>query len=49
MIVRYIPFWFGLGVNIHGLFIEGCGWSIAKTQLQESLAKQLFVEMPVLW
>lgn len=37
------------GVNIHGLFIEGCRCDIKKGCLEESDPKVLFVEMPVIW
>lgn len=37
------------GVNIHGLYIEGCRWNIEKGVLDESNPKILFEELPVIW
>jgi dynein heavy chain len=37
------------GVNIHGLFIQGCGWSVKSTKMEESEKGVLFVELPVIW
>ena len=37
------------GVNIHGLFIEGCKCDTKSGILDESDPKTLFVEMPVIW
>ena len=37
------------GVNIHGLFMEGCKCNIKTGSLEESDPKILFVEMPVIW
>merc|ERR1712217_396190 len=37
------------GVNVHGLFIQGCGWSMASSQMAESMKGVLFVELPIIW
>jgi len=37
------------GVNIHGMFLQGCGWNFAGQQLKESDKDILFVLIPVLW
>jgi dynein heavy chain len=37
------------GVNIHGLFAEGCGCDVNSGRLVESRDKELFFEMPVIW
>lgn len=37
------------GVNIHGLFIEGCRWDMDDQCLAESHPKVLLDEMPVIW
>ncbi|CAK0841283.1 unnamed protein product [Prorocentrum cordatum] len=37
------------GVNIHGLFLQGCGWDLASGQLKESVKDVLFEPMPVIW
>merc|ERR1712194_60926 len=37
------------GVNMHGLFLEGCDWATEHQQLDESRKGMLFVEMPVIW
>jgi dynein heavy chain len=41
------------GVYIHGLFLDGCGWSMVKNKadraLCESEPKKLFAPLPVLW
>ena len=37
------------GVNIHGLFLEGCKINFESGYLEESEKKELFVEMPVIW
>lgn len=37
------------GMNVHGLFIQGCGWEVEKGMLKESDKAVLFVEMPVIW
>ncbi len=36
------------GVYVHGLFIEGCQWSIKENSLVESEPKKLFVPIPIL-
>jgi dynein heavy chain len=36
------------GVNIHGLFLQGCGWDIQKSLLRESLKDILFEPFPVI-
>jgi len=38
-----------IGVNIHGLFLEGCRWNVKSSHLEESHPKELFIEMPVIW
>lgn len=35
------------GVYVHGLYLDGCGWDIKKTQLKESLNKVVFTSMPI--
>ena len=37
------------GVNLHGLFLQGCGWNLPDMHLEESLKGVLFVPMPVIW
>eukprot|EP00927_Polykrikos_kofoidii_P016936 TRINITY_DN17697_c0_g2_i1.p1 TRINITY_DN17697_c0_g2~~TRINITY_DN17697_c0_g2_i1.p1 ORF type:complete len:2183 (+),score=502.38 TRINITY_DN17697_c0_g2_i1:396-6551(+) len=37
------------GVNVHGLFLMGCGWSYEDGMLRESLKEVLFELMPVIW
>ena len=37
------------GCYIHGLFVEGCRWDQQNVALGESLPKQLFSEVPVIW
>eukprot|EP00928_Gymnodinium_smaydae_P009061 TRINITY_DN13347_c0_g3_i1.p1 TRINITY_DN13347_c0_g3~~TRINITY_DN13347_c0_g3_i1.p1 ORF type:complete len:4331 (+),score=1052.12 TRINITY_DN13347_c0_g3_i1:55-13047(+) len=34
------------GVYIYGMFLEGARWDVSKKQLEESLPKVLFVELP---
>lgn len=36
------------GVHIYGLFIQGCGWTLEGTCLEESHKNELFVMMPVI-
>merc|ERR1711901_2213 len=36
------------GVYIHGLFLEGCGWSKENSAVIESEPKTLYVPLPVL-
>ena len=38
-----------LGVNMDGLFIEGCRWDIDTMRLQESNPLELFSPVPVIW
>eukprot|EP00392_Amoebophrya_sp_AT5.2_P005332 g5341.t1 len=38
-----------LGVNVHGLYLQGCGFDRPNTVLCESSKGILFVEMPVIW
>jgi len=37
------------GCYVHGLYIEGCRWDTHTSALGESLPKQLFSEIPVVW
>lgn len=37
------------GINVTGLFIEGCKWSYQKRCLDESDPKVLFVKCPMIW
>jgi len=37
------------GVQIHGLFLMGCGWDKSAEALRESLKDVLFELMPVIW
>jgi len=37
-----------VGVNIHGLFLQGCGWHFSEKRLRESDQGVLFVGMPVI-
>eukprot|EP00930_Biecheleria_cincta_P008309 TRINITY_DN10972_c0_g3_i1.p1 TRINITY_DN10972_c0_g3~~TRINITY_DN10972_c0_g3_i1.p1 ORF type:complete len:4176 (-),score=874.55 TRINITY_DN10972_c0_g3_i1:69-11708(-) len=37
------------GVNLHGLFLMGCGWDVQKQLLKESDKDVLFEQMPVMW
>jgi dynein heavy chain len=37
------------GCYIRGLFIEGARWDVAKNQLGESKAKELYSDIPVIW
>jgi len=37
------------GVNVHGLFIQGCGWDVPRKTMKESDKRVLFVELPVIW
>jgi len=36
------------GVNIHGLFLQGCGWHYQERRLRESDKGVLFVQMPII-
>ena len=40
---------FLIGVNIHGLFIQGCRWDEKNRILEDSFKKELFRKMPVIW
>lgn len=35
-------------VNIHGLFLQGAGWSLVQRRMEESEKSVLFVELPVM-
>jgi dynein heavy chain len=37
------------GVNVHGMFIQGAGWSDTDAIMVESEKAVLFVELPVIW
>jgi len=37
------------GCNIHGLFLQGCGWDAGRGELRESHKDVLFELMPVIW
>eukprot|EP00927_Polykrikos_kofoidii_P048641 TRINITY_DN42889_c0_g1_i1.p1 TRINITY_DN42889_c0_g1~~TRINITY_DN42889_c0_g1_i1.p1 ORF type:complete len:698 (-),score=150.62 TRINITY_DN42889_c0_g1_i1:99-2111(-) len=37
------------GVNVHGFFVQGAGWSREKKRMAESEKGVLFVELPVIW
>ncbi len=37
------------GVNVHGLFIQGCKCNMKTGFLEESDPTVLFTEMPVIW
>eukprot|EP00933_Yihiella_yeosuensis_P014688 TRINITY_DN13064_c0_g2_i1.p1 TRINITY_DN13064_c0_g2~~TRINITY_DN13064_c0_g2_i1.p1 ORF type:complete len:1259 (-),score=321.04 TRINITY_DN13064_c0_g2_i1:1184-4960(-) len=37
------------GVNIHGLFLMGCGWDNSMSKLRESHKDVVFELMPVIW
>jgi dynein heavy chain len=37
------------GVNVHGLFIQGAGWSLQDKKMVESEPAVLFEQLPVLW
>jgi len=36
-------------VNVHGLFLQGAGWSEAESGMCESEKAVLFAELPVIW
>lgn len=38
-----------IGVNVHGLYLEGCRWDIQDNQLGESKPGVLFEDVPVIW
>jgi dynein heavy chain len=37
------------GVNVHGLFLQGAGWSEAESSMCESEKAVLFAELPAIW
>lgn len=37
------------GVNVHGLFLQGVGWSLETKKIAESDVGVLFKEVPVIW
>jgi len=37
-----------VGVKFYGLFLQGAGWNHENCALQESIPKELFVEMPII-
>lgn len=37
------------GVNIHGLYIEGCNWSASRMTLEDSNPKETVLLFPVIW
>lgn len=37
------------GQNVHGLFLQGAGWSVGSMQMVESEKAVLFKELPVIW
>lgn len=37
-----------VGVNMHGVYMQGAGWDLAGCQIKESNAGELFVLMPVI-
>ena len=37
------------GVYVHGLWLDGAGWSKKGIQLRDQDPKVLFYELPVLW
>lgn len=37
------------GINVFGMFIEGCKWNYARRLLDESDPKILFVKCPMIW
>lgn len=44
----YKPHVLEVGVNIHGLFLEGCRWDDDMTMLAESHRKELFCQVPII-
>ena len=38
-----------VGVNVHGLFMQGSRWDNDEFSIVESEKKQLFTPMPVIW
>jgi len=37
------------GLNIYGLYLQGGGWNLEKSQLKEADEGELSVEIPVIW
>lgn len=37
------------GINVYGLWIEGCKWNYARRQLDESDPKILYTKCPMIW
>jgi dynein heavy chain len=37
------------GVYVHGMFLDGCGWSKKDSKLVEAPAKVLYVPLPCMW
>eukprot|EP00933_Yihiella_yeosuensis_P043885 TRINITY_DN38909_c0_g1_i1.p1 TRINITY_DN38909_c0_g1~~TRINITY_DN38909_c0_g1_i1.p1 ORF type:complete len:1392 (-),score=349.09 TRINITY_DN38909_c0_g1_i1:292-4071(-) len=37
------------GVNVHGLFLQGCGWDVPAKKMAESEKAVLFKPLPVIW
>jgi len=37
------------GQNVHGFFLQGCGWSSSDHHMCESEKGEIFVSMPVIW
>merc|ERR1711998_108866 len=37
------------GVNVHGLFLEGCAWRASRNTLEDSAPKVPIAEFPVVW
>jgi len=37
------------GQNVHGLFVQGCGWDLDRRLMAESEKGVLFVQLPVIW
>jgi dynein heavy chain len=44
--VQVIP---EIGVNMHGLFVQGCRWDLGTKQLEEYKEKDLFPKLPCIW
>ena len=37
------------GCYIHGLYVEGAHWDHEQFELSESIPKELYTDMPVMW
>jgi len=37
------------GVNVHGFFLQGCGWDLQNSGMRESDKGTLLVQLPVIW